>query len=58
MTQFEFDVIVKLVENGAPALARELCGSLNDLVVEYNQMKQELAMRNNAAAEATKADAE
>ncbi len=58
MTQFEFDVIVKLVENGAPALARELCGSLNDLVVEYNQMKQELAMRNKAAAEVTKADAE
>ena len=58
MTQFEFDVIVKLVENGAPALARELCGSLNDLVIEYNQMKQELAMRNNAAAEEIKADAE
>lgn len=58
MTQFEFDVIVKLIENGAPALARELCGSLNDLVVEYNQMKQDLAMRNKAAAEATKADAE
>ena len=58
MTQFEFDVIVKLVENGAPVLARELCGSLNDLVIEYNQMKQELAMRNNAAAEEIKADAE
>ena len=58
MTQFEFDVIVKLVENGAPALARELCGSLNDLVVEYNQMKQEPAMRNKAAAEVTKADEE
>jgi hypothetical protein len=58
MTQFEFDVIVKLVENGAPALARELCGSLNDLVIEYNQMKQELAMRNKAADEAIKADAE
>lgn len=58
MTQFEFDVIVKLVENGAPALARELCGSLNDLVIEYNQMKQDLAMRNKAAAEEIKADAE
>lgn len=58
MTQFEFDVIVKLVENGAPALARELCGSLNDLVIEYNQMKQELAMRNKAADEAIKADEE
>ena len=58
MTQFEFDVIVKVVENGAPALARELCGSLNDLVIEYNQMKQELAMRDKAAAEAIKADEE
>jgi hypothetical protein len=58
MTQFEFDVIVKLIENGAPALAHELCGSLNDLVVEYNQIRQELAKRNQADAEATKADAE
>ena len=58
MTQFEFDVIVKLVENGAPALAHELCGSLNDLVVEYNKLRAELAARNQADAEATKADAE
>jgi hypothetical protein len=58
MTQFEFDVIVKLVENGAPALAHELCGSLNDLVVEYNKLRAELAACNQADAEATKADAE
>ena len=58
MTQFEFDVIVKLIENGAPALAHELCGSLNDLVVEYNKLRAELAARNQTDAEATKADAE
>ena len=48
MTQFEFDVIVKLIENGAPALARELCGSLNGLVTDYNKMAAELAARNEA----------
>jgi hypothetical protein len=48
MTQFEFDVIIKLIENGAPALARELCGSLNGLVTDYNKMAAELAARNEA----------
>ena len=51
MTQFEFDVIVKLIENGAPALARELCGSLNNLVVDYNKTKQELAARDAELAD-------
>ena len=51
MTQFEFDVIVKLIENGAPALAHELCGSLNGLVNDYNNLRAELASRNEASAE-------
>ena len=42
MTQFQFDVICKLIENGAPALANELCGALNDLVVDYNRMAEQL----------------
>lgn len=48
MTQLEFDVIMKLIENGAPALAHELCGSLNDLVNDYNKLRTELAARNEA----------
>lgn len=51
MTQFEFDVIIKLIENGAPALARELCGSLNNLVNDYNKLRAELATRNEISAE-------
>ena len=42
MTQLQFDVICKLIENGAPALANELCGALNDLVVDYNRMAEQL----------------
>ena len=38
MTQFQFDMICKIIQNGAPALANELCNSLNDLVVDYNKL--------------------
>lgn len=41
MTQFQFDAIVKTVEVGAPALANELNNSLNDLVVERNNLADE-----------------
>ena len=41
MTQFQFDTIIKVIESGAPALANELCNSLNDLVNEYNALREE-----------------
>ena len=41
MNQFQFDAIVKIVESGAPALANELCNSLNDLVNDYNVLLKE-----------------
>jgi cell division protein FtsB len=50
MTQFQFDLICKLIENGAPALANELCGALNALVqtcnntmAENEQLKAQIA---------------
>ena len=36
MNQFQFELICKIIENGAPALANELCGALNGLVQSYN----------------------
>ena len=41
MTQFQFDMICKIIESGAPALANELNGSLNDLVQDYNKCIKE-----------------
>jgi hypothetical protein len=38
MTQFQFDMICKIIEQGAPALADELCGSLDTLVKAYNNI--------------------
>lgn len=42
MTQLQFDMICKIIQSGAPALANELCGALNDLVVGYNRMAEQL----------------
>ena len=42
MTQLQFEMICKIIETGAPALAEELCNSLNDLVVERNNLAQEV----------------
>jgi hypothetical protein len=36
MTQFQFDLICKIIESGAPALANELCGALDTFVQSYN----------------------
>ena len=41
MTQYQFETIVKVVEGGAPALAKELNDSLNDLVVDRNNLARE-----------------
>jgi len=41
MTQFQFDLICKLIDSGAPILSRELCGSLDALVKGYNAIVEE-----------------
>jgi len=43
MTQFQFDLICKVIEGGAPALANELCGALDSLVQSYNEIVKENA---------------
>lgn len=43
MTQFQFEVICKVLDNAVPALAPELCGALNNLVVSYNTLAAENA---------------
>jgi cell shape-determining protein MreC len=41
MTQFQFDVLCKVIENGAPALANELCSAVSNLVQSYNKLAEE-----------------
>lgn len=41
MTQFQFDLICKIIDQGAPVLAGELCGALNTLVLERNALVAE-----------------
>jgi hypothetical protein len=62
MTQFQFDLICKIITNGAPALADELCGSLdafvkayNGIVAENEQLKQQIT--DMTTKEATSEDA-
>ena len=42
MTQFQYDVIVKVICNGAPAIADELCEAFAEIVTERNSFKQSL----------------
>ena len=41
MTQFQFDLIKKIIVQGAPALAEELCTALNNLVASYDALAAE-----------------
>ena len=41
MTQFQFDLICKILDQGAPVLSGELCGALNTLVLERNALVAE-----------------
>ena len=41
MTQFQFDLIKKIIGNGAPALASELCSVLDSLVQDYAALNAE-----------------
>jgi hypothetical protein len=43
MTQFQFDLICKLIENGAPALANELITALQGMVQTCNATAEENA---------------
>jgi hypothetical protein len=41
MTQFQFELICKIIENGAPALAQELCSALDSFVQAFNALRAE-----------------
>ncbi len=41
MTQYEYQVICDVIRSGAPALANNLIGKLNDLIAENVQLKSE-----------------
>lgn len=42
MNQWEFDTIMGLIQNGAPAFANQLCNSFAQLVQEHQELtKQE-----------------
>ena len=56
MTQYQFDTIVKVLESGVPALANELANSLNDLVVERNNLAEENDKLKKYLENATKCD--
>jgi ATP phosphoribosyltransferase len=43
MTQFQFDIICKIVSTGAPALANELNSALDEFVQSYNACLEENA---------------
>lgn len=58
MNQLQFEMICKILQNGAPALANELCDALNTLVVDYNRLLGELQAMREAAEEAKAGDTE
>lgn len=41
MTQWEFDTILKILEIGTPVLYKTLGSSLNNLVIERNNLDEE-----------------
>lgn len=58
MTQFQFDMICKVIEGGAPALTNELCGALANLVQSYNKVTAENEQLKTQAASFEKTSAE
>lgn len=58
MNQLQFEMICKILQNGAPALANELCDALNTLVVDYNRLLSELQAMREATEEAKAGDTE
>ena len=47
-TQETYNLIVKILRNGAPALANDLISGLNYLISENNRMTKELSEKENA----------
>lgn len=58
MTQFQYDIIVKTICNGASALADELCTSLAEVVNERNEFKKKLDLIGQPEKEANEVERE
>ena len=56
MTQFQFDLICTIIEKGAPVLANELCGALDNFVKSYNAIAKENEKLKVQISELTKDD--
>ena len=41
MTQFQYDAIIAVIKNGAPALANELIGSIDNVIRANAQLAKE-----------------
>lgn len=52
MTQEQYTIITKIITNGAPALAAELCGALNQLIQRGAELEAEnIALKENKETE-------
>ena len=47
-TQETYNLIVKILQNGAPALASDLISSINFLISENNRLTEELKAKEKA----------
>lgn len=47
MTQEQYNIIVKVLQNGAPALAEELINGINNLIKENAALKVESQKQEN-----------
>jgi hypothetical protein len=42
MTQFQFDTIIRIIQSGAPALAKELCEAMVNLVEAKQNLERKV----------------
>ena len=55
MTRIQYEIIRKLISTGAPVLAAELCGALDNLIQAYNATNEELkALKESQVVEPEK----
>lgn len=56
MTQWQYDTILKILENSAPGLYRELGGAMSGLVQDVNTLTAENKALKEARAKDAKAE--
>ncbi len=53
MNQWEYQTIVSILNNGAPALANGLVAKINSLITDNERLKSELEAKNKQAEKNT-----